>query len=560
MVDAVVDLTADTASTPDLDEADSAWTPDLPPLPECLTDDDCQGLGPGLPLCTISRCGDAGTCVQEAAPDGTPCVTGTPCKAPGSCEKGVCQEPDAACDDGDPCTGTACDPVDGCLLEPLDGVPCDDGDLCTATDSCVEGICVGEGEIPCDDGNPCTQDGCDPWYGCLHQDIEGPCDDGDPCTGDDQCSYGLCIGTTAACECDTDADCADKDNACFAAWTCDLAAEPRVCVPVQETETPCPDPSPCLAAACDPETEACEPYPKPDGTPCEDPLACVEMGECVAGVCVGEPVQCVGGGPCAMPACVPGEGCTEVPVAGPCDDGDPCTANDWCVAGACASLDTDCAPAPAALFRVTSLIWMGPALSFTGPGGTDVVLSEALDVALAQALGDVYAPLDLLIGVEPLDTAGAAAVTLAAGSCARDEAGVVTSCPWPEAAPAMEEAWFCLEGACDAVPGGPPPPALGVVGAPGPLVLVGALGGVLAPAEAALGGHLAGLPDPTAITQGALSLFLAEEAASLASIAPPLMTPVNLTDLLDPAALETKDGLPGWWLHLSFDAVRVPIP
>ena len=564
--DSTADVTSDHVIGPevvgDIGVTDSAPPEDLQPLPECLSDDDCQGLAVAIPLCRRVICDD-GACVQIDAADGTPCDTGTPCREPGACADGVCEEPELSCEDGDPCTGTTCDGVDGCLFEPLEGVACDDGDPCTATDLCVEGACVGAGETVCDDGNACTQDGCDPWFGCVHLDLDALCDDGDPCTGDDQCVYGTCIGMTDVCECDVDADCAVFVNACFSAYTCATSAVPRVCVPVPASETPCPDVGPCLAGACDPATEACAPVPKPDGTPCVDSIVCVAEGECLAGICVGTPLECPGeaAGPCFVPACVPGEGCVAVPAPGPCDDDDPCTVNDWCVDGACDALEADCAPAPPALFRIISLGWDGPGLVFSGPGGVEVGLDEALNVALNQALGDAYAPLDLLVGFTSMETTGSSALRLQAGACLRDDAGAVTGCPWPGDDAEIGPMTWCLDALpCAGISGAPPAPGFGASGVPAAsLGLPGALGGVLGAESTEVAGQLLGLPEPVAITAGTLSLFLTEDAAGAVTLSPPLMAALSLAELLDPAALTSVDDLQGWWLHLDFEAVRTPI-
>ena len=559
------DVASDTSiwldSNDDIEPSDTAPAQDLLPLFECLTDDDCQGLAVAIPACKVVVC-DAGSCAQVDASEGTPCHTVTPCKEPGVCEEGVCLEPDITCEDGDPCTGAACDPEVGCLFEPLDGVPCDDGDLCTVTDLCVDGICLGEGYVACDDGNPCTLDLCDKWYGCAHEDLQGPCDDGDPCTGGDLCVYGACIGGADVCECDTDADCGGYVNTCFSSYTCEKDAEPRVCVPVPETETICPDVSPCLAGVCDPTTGACDPVPKPDGTQCSDLLACVVEGGCFQGACVGLPYECGGGVGCTAPVCVPGEGCVEMPTSAPCDDGDPCTVNDWCSGGSCASLETNCVdPAPPALFRVSTMEWQAPALSFVTPGGVEVALEEALDVAISQALGDIYSPLDLLVGVTPMDTAGPSSAWLGIGDCLRNDDGVITGCPWPGDGGELAGVEYCSDGdPCQGPSGAPPTPAFGVAGgSPGSLAFSGVLGGSMEIVAAEIAGQLQGLPEPTGITAGTLSLFLTEEAAAAVTVAPPLMAPMALDDLLDSDALSLVDGLQGWWLHLDFEAVRTPI-
>jgi hypothetical protein len=188
-----------------------------------------------------------------------------------------------------------------------------------------------------------------------------------------------------------------------------------------------------------------------------------------------------------------------------------------------------------------------------------IALDEAMDVALDQALADAYAPLDLLVGIDPLDLAAAgAAVVFGAGACARDGDGAVTGCPWP--APVLGSAWFCVDdGACAGASCDSGAPAFGATGVPPVLALGTALDGPLAPSLVQIQGRLDGLPDPGGLASGTLDLFLPESAAAAASLAPPLMAPETLWDLLDPAAVEDEDGVTGWWLHLGFEAARAPL-
>jgi hypothetical protein len=72
----------------------------------------------------------------------------------------------ASCDDCNPCTADAVDPVFGC-----DHVP-----------------------TQCDDGLVCTDDSCNVATGCVHANNTAPCDDGNACTVGDTCEGGNCIG------------------------------------------------------------------------------------------------------------------------------------------------------------------------------------------------------------------------------------------------------------------------------------------------------------------------------------------------------------------------------
>lgn len=101
-----------------------------------------------------------------------------------------------------------------------------------------------------------------------------------------------------------------------------------------------------------------------DGAPCEG--ACLTQGRCVAGRCVGVPVDCDDGDACTVDSCHPDRGCEHLqsvrcPGAGPCqvgvcnpdagcglapaEDGTPCgprrdcSAADVCIAGVCVLRD-----------------------------------------------------------------------------------------------------------------------------------------------------------------------------------------------------------------------------
>ncbi len=128
------------------------------------------------------------TCTAGAeCDDGNVCTTGTTCDADEVCGGGQAM----ACDDGDPCTVDACDPVTGCThgapMSCDDGNPCtddtcgptgcmhtnntaacDDQDACTTGEVCADGHCGGGTPLSCDDDDPCTNDSCDPASGCQH--------------------------------------------------------------------------------------------------------------------------------------------------------------------------------------------------------------------------------------------------------------------------------------------------------------------------------------------------------------------------------------------------------
>lgn len=69
------------------------------------------------------------------------------------------------------------------------GNTCDDGNACTFGGSCDGmGNCTGASPVDCDDANECTIDSCDPVTGCVNQ----PVADGTPCTGG-ICQSGSCV-------------------------------------------------------------------------------------------------------------------------------------------------------------------------------------------------------------------------------------------------------------------------------------------------------------------------------------------------------------------------------
>lgn len=117
----------------------------------------------------------------------------------------------------------------------------------------------------------------------------------------------------------------------------------------------------CDVVAFDPETLSCTHTPKPDGSACEDELACIEGGTCQAGACLGRAARCDDGNACTSDACSVGRGCQhearlcaqpsnpcQAPVcdpllgcgAAPVQDGTPCGAvscelANVCLAGQC---------------------------------------------------------------------------------------------------------------------------------------------------------------------------------------------------------------------------------
>ncbi|MCH8344017.1 MAG: proprotein convertase P-domain-containing protein [Planctomycetes bacterium] len=149
---------------------------------------DCDDGNP----CTDDFCIPGVGCVNDPSPAGSPCEDGDACTIGDICDgNGFCQPGiPLDCDDGNPCTIDSCD-AGVCVNDPEPvGTPCDDGDPCTIDDFCDGGGgCAGGPPPDCDDGNPCTDDFCDPGVGCVNIPNDALCDDGDPCT-DDFCDPG----------------------------------------------------------------------------------------------------------------------------------------------------------------------------------------------------------------------------------------------------------------------------------------------------------------------------------------------------------------------------------
>jgi len=319
--------------------------------------------------CTADTCAPDGTC-SNTPDDALPCSDGSACTLGDRCEAGACLPgEDDGCDDGNPCTATAC-AADGlsCEVVPLDDLPCDDGDVCTVGDRCEAGVCVpgpardcgghpdcviwgcdpvtgcalidlfegapcdelslcsegdtcdADGEcvplvlVTCDDDNPCTDDTCDPLLGCVHTPRQGPCDDGDACTVDDLCQGGACVGTPRVCD---DGD-ACTFNSCDPLTGCEFLPGGVVC----------DDGDPCTIDSCDPGSGCVF---EPTSGPCDDGDACTEASACQPdGACVGAPIDCDDGDPCTLDHCDPELGCVNTPFSGPCDDGDACTEGASC--------------------------------------------------------------------------------------------------------------------------------------------------------------------------------------------------------------------------------------
>jgi len=258
--DEVGDDTADVSP----DESDEAvW--------ECFEDGDCDVLAPP-PVCKRYVCDEAHACSLADAPDGDACLPEDPCFESGTCQANVCVGDVAApCDDGNPCTQSACVPMTGCQHTPMDA-PCDDDNPCTQDDACAEGTCAGA-PVDCNDDDVCTDDACDPLIGCLYTFNTAACDDLDACTADDVCMNGTCVAGSLV-TCPDLGPCTDE-----------VCVSPGGCEAIPNL-LPCDDGDPCtvndfcsLEGACTGLDVGCQPAPP---LPMRlNALAFVEPGFCV---------------------------------------------------------------------------------------------------------------------------------------------------------------------------------------------------------------------------------------------------------------------------------------
>ncbi|MEC9071413.1 MAG: hypothetical protein VX938_03500, partial [Myxococcota bacterium] len=311
---------------------------------KCDDETACKEIADLLPLCQEVACAsELGVCVIGLSPAGTECAMDDACSLGGECAEGVCTSIGARdCSDDNACTVDTCDPLTGCLQEPMEGSePCEDGLVCTVGDACDAGVCVaGTEAMACDDENPCTEDGCDEEAGgCVNTPVDGECDDGDACTDGDLCADGGCFGGEPLnCDdenpctnetCSPDAGCeysnvlngagCDNGDPCGAVQECQSGE----CVAIVETD--CDDDNPCTVDGCEP-GEGCYHLNSADGKPCEDGNACTDADSCQAGVCAGgDAISCDDGEFCnGVETCEADTGCTSG-SAPDLDDGNDCT-------------------------------------------------------------------------------------------------------------------------------------------------------------------------------------------------------------------------------------------
>lgn len=87
--DELVPIDADRGNdSGDGDPGDDGGDADVPPPPECISDEDCAGKLP-VGVCEVAAC-RFGACTVEHAPLASPCDDGLDCSSGGLCKDGVC--------------------------------------------------------------------------------------------------------------------------------------------------------------------------------------------------------------------------------------------------------------------------------------------------------------------------------------------------------------------------------------------------------------------------------------------------------------------------------------
>lgn len=153
-------------------------------------------------------------------------------------------------------------------------------------------------------------------------------------------SVGDAVDADGGGPCAVDGTACDDEDPCTEGDVC-LAGE---CV---GTPIECEDGEPCTEDSCDPESGECVFDPEPlEGQSCDDGDLCTDADLCLAGACVGQGVVCSDEDPCTQDACDEDTGECVYDTAGangtPCDDGEVCTVDDACDGGVCAGALNAC--------------------------------------------------------------------------------------------------------------------------------------------------------------------------------------------------------------------------
>ena len=289
----------------------------------------CEHLDTGN-QCSEYRCdptsasspGDG--CVEMAKAAGTYCVeAGESCSNNGQCDgdshcitipqSGLCPtDPERPCEsvecvaelDGNGDTDTYCATTNvtaGVACLSPDATMCSKNYECDGGGECLPTLVVTDGD--CEDDNPCTESVCDPVTGCMHNVLppDTPCGSISPntdlCFTDGICNnYGACMANVTGPQvpCNDNVTC--TFDRCDSVDGCTYEARDSLCP--DETGNQ------CTVYRCN-ATAGCLVEDVADGTGCIDGSPCTTDDRCVAGVCIGVPVdsRCPDDGPCREGVC-----------------------------------------------------------------------------------------------------------------------------------------------------------------------------------------------------------------------------------------------------------------
>ena len=309
--------------------------------------------------------GDCCSISCQYDPPGTSCSDGLFCNGADACDgAGVCsQHAGETCPgpDGDAdCAESCSDAMGGCSGFDPNGSPCNDGIFCNGADSCLSGSCSVHAGDPCPggDGDADCSEVCSEEAGaCAAHDPDGvACNDGLFCNGADNCSTGACsVHTGTPCPgADGDSNCVESCNeggdactafdpdggACNDGIYCNGADSCQSGVCGGHAGNPCPGADGDLncSEACSEAADACT-SADPDGSPCDDGLACNGTDTCSGGSCSGHSGnQCPGpdGDSDCAESCSNEGGCSGFdPNGSACSDGVFCNGADSCLSGSC---------------------------------------------------------------------------------------------------------------------------------------------------------------------------------------------------------------------------------
>lgn len=222
--------------------------------------------------------------------------------------------------------GSDCRDIDECLIPDI----CDRDGRCTNTPGSYECECAGPVLVAL--GNRCV---CAPGY---TRNSSGECLalDGHACAEDGDCLNKHCEGgTCCAVSCERPGACHTSEGAM------------------------CEDGSTCSYPAL------------PDGTTCDDALACTVDSTCEAGRCTGgKGLDCDDDNPCTDDSCEEPFGCRNKNHKKSCDDSDPCTLDDACNVGQCGGTAKSCESLDDRCTRGSCDPETGQCMSVPRPDGT----------------------------------------------------------------------------------------------------------------------------------------------------------------------------------------------